>query len=377
MNRDEAERCLDLGKEAESNGDYDKAFKFYTKSVRLWENPEAQAALSNLERVRRETKKERTASDSSSSSRSASEPSRSSNTSSATSSSGTGKYTPEQKEIVTKINKCKDYYEILGVTKSATEDEIKNKYKKLALKMHPDKNHAPGAEDAFKKVGQAFSCLSDPEKRRMYDLRGSDDDVPSQPSAGQRRRHAYDGDLTPEEIFQMFFGGQIPRSRNGGGPFATYSFGHDPDREYAQRQRQRAAQRHAQAQPREEGSSFLATLLQFLPLILILFFSFFAGSSSREPLYQFQQSNSYSVLRQTSNMDVPYYVKPATPLDRRLETDVEENYVHLMRQQCVREQRERQRRIDATWWFSSDVERKRAREYPTPACDWLFAHGQA
>lgn len=38
--------------------------------------------------------------------------------------------------------------------------------------MHPDKNQAPGAEEAFKKIGQAFSCLSDPQKRKMYDLRG-------------------------------------------------------------------------------------------------------------------------------------------------------------------------------------------------------------
>ncbi|VDN00184.1 unnamed protein product [Thelazia callipaeda] len=66
-----------------------------------------------------------------------------------------------------------DYYEILGVDKNATEQQIKNNYKKLALKFHPDRN--PGdhnAAEQFKKMSIAYAVLSDPNKRRQYDLSG-------------------------------------------------------------------------------------------------------------------------------------------------------------------------------------------------------------
>ena len=70
-------------------------------------------------------------------------------------------YTGEQVVSVQRIKKCKDYYEILEVSKDATDAELKKKYRKLALALHPDKNKAPGAAEAFKAVGNAFAVLSD------------------------------------------------------------------------------------------------------------------------------------------------------------------------------------------------------------------------
>ena len=55
----------------------------------------------------------------------------------------------------------KDYYRTLGVSRSASEDEIKKAYRKMALKYHPDKNKDPGAEDKFKEVAEAYEVLSD------------------------------------------------------------------------------------------------------------------------------------------------------------------------------------------------------------------------
>ena len=68
---------------------------------------------------------------------------------------------------------AKDYYELLGVSKTATADEIKKAYRKLAIKYHPDKN--PGnkeAEDKFKEISHAYEILGDADKRAKYDQFG-------------------------------------------------------------------------------------------------------------------------------------------------------------------------------------------------------------
>lgn len=67
----------------------------------------------------------------------------------------------------------KDYYQVLGVAKTASQDDIQKAYKKLARKFHPDVNREAGAEDRFKEIGEAYEVLKDPEKREKYDRFGS------------------------------------------------------------------------------------------------------------------------------------------------------------------------------------------------------------
>ena len=83
----------------------------------------------------------------------------------------------------------KDYYQILGVTKGAAEKDIKSAYRKLARKWHPDANpsNAKAAEEKFKEIQEAYEVLGDPEKRRKYDMLGSNWQQAAQQAEQQRR----------------------------------------------------------------------------------------------------------------------------------------------------------------------------------------------
>lgn len=136
----------------------------------------------------------------------------------------------------------KDYYKILEIKKGASDDEIKKAYRKLALKYHPDKNKAPGAEERFKEVAEAYEVLSDKKKRDVYDQFGEEGlkgnvggntGVGSSPGGGNFT-YTFHGD--PRATFAQFFGTASPFGTFfdlGGGPgnnrmFAS-SFGGDDE----------------------------------------------------------------------------------------------------------------------------------------------------
>ena len=68
----------------------------------------------------------------------------------------------------------KDYYDIMGVNRDATQDEIKRAYRRLARKYHPDVSEESDTEEQFKEVGEAYEVLKDPEKRAAYDQLGAE-----------------------------------------------------------------------------------------------------------------------------------------------------------------------------------------------------------
>lgn len=102
----------------------------------------------------------------------------------------------------------KDYYQILGVDKNATDDDIKKAYRKMALKYHPDKNKSPGAEDKFKEVAEAYEVLSHSEKKAMFDKFGEDGlkRGSGTGASGETGAHTFTFNGDPYKTFRMFFG---------------------------------------------------------------------------------------------------------------------------------------------------------------------------
>lgn len=102
----------------------------------------------------------------------------------------------------------RDFYEVLGIQKGASEDEIKKAYRRMAAKYHPDVNHEPDAEDKFKEINEAYEVLSDSQKRAAYDTYGHAGVDPNfGAGAGGYGAGGFGGFDDLGSIFESFFGG--------------------------------------------------------------------------------------------------------------------------------------------------------------------------
>lgn len=132
----------------------------------------------------------------------------------------------------------KDYYDILGVDKSASGDDIKKAYRKLALKYHPDRNaDDPTAEDKFKDLSEAYEVLSDPEKRKKYDRLGMNWNKYQYADAGAGNGFGgnggvhFSGDINDlfgnmsgfSDFFERFFGGGFGGGSKAGAGFDPFA----------------------------------------------------------------------------------------------------------------------------------------------------------
>nr|CCA15182.1 hCG1784313 putative [Albugo laibachii Nc14] len=291
MNKDEAEKCRDLGIKYFQESNFQKAVKFFDKSTRLYPLPGVEALRY---RAKQETERSQHAN---------SMPNRNSTNNDIRNRQNQKKsnevpkekpYTADQQRIVQKIRACKTHYEVLSVSKSATEADVKKAYRKLALKLHPDKNSAPGAEEAFKAVGKAFAVLSDQEKRSHYDQYGSQGSGASQ---SNQRRAYYEEDISPEDIFNMFFGG-----------------GFRPPRRTHVRNRNTHPSPNPNSAGNEQRSGY-AQLVQFLPLLLIFLVSLLMVPPSPETPFSLYPTGKYNIERITSMSNIAsgisYYVDPS------------------------------------------------------------------
>jgi DnaJ family protein B protein 12 len=213
-----------------------------------------------------------------------------------------------------------EYYEILEVKRECEEADVKKAYRKLALALHPDKNGAPGADEAFKMVSKAFQVLSDPQKRAIYDRSGGDPESrfggmsSSGPSAGFPTSSfggtAFEGELSPEDLFNMFFGGGPAFAA---GPVFTASFGPAGFRT-TRVHTQRARPQEQQQEPATPRSLFV----QLLPLLILFAFSLlsalpnmFSTPSVPDPRFSFEASTRFNLKRTTQALGVQYHVNSA------------------------------------------------------------------
>ncbi|KAF8347870.1 hypothetical protein F5887DRAFT_669752 [Amanita rubescens] len=332
-NKDEALRCLSIAQKYFNAANIPSAHKFCSKSISLFETPQALALLASINAA-----PESSTAGAAKASATEEHPSASGTKQRGTKSGGTNKpngtaggmggekrdYTPEQHATVKRVRTCKvtEYYEILELKKDCEEADIKKAYRKLALALHPDKNGAPGADEAFKLVSKAFQVLSDPQKRAVYDRSGSDPEsrfsgVPS--SSGGSTVHpftgaSFEGELSPEDLFNMFFGagggGPFGNAFGGGGPVFTATFGPGGFRTV----RMGGQARARNVQVNDTRSIFV----QLLPLIILFGLSLLSALPSifttapvPDPRYSFRGTHRYHVERQTEQLGVPYFVNAA------------------------------------------------------------------
>jgi len=385
-NKEESVRCLNMAHNAfRVEGDREKAKRLAKKSIKLYPSKLAQDLLNILEAdscYEDHQNQRQTNGDESRHNGDARTSSGSTETSGPRqrrpqekqSEPEAGSYTPDQAEAVKRVRKCQDYYEILGVTKQATDSELKKSYRKMALQFHPDKNKAPGADEAFKAIGNAFAVLSDAEKRKQYDLYGPEQ-VQQSSSSGRRGRHGFyehdpthgfESDMTAEEIFNMFFGGGFPGQ-------TVYVRRGDPTSRF--RQGAHYQRHYHQAQENREGNNF-AALIQLMPILIIIFMSVFSSFLVSDPLYNLQPTAKYNVKRVTSNLRIPYYVKDTFSSDfsgslRKLESSIEDDYLNVLRQNCFREKSYKENLLWQARYSGNSNLLNRAHNYQTPSCDQL------
>ena len=170
--------------------------------------------------------------------------------------------------LIRRIQNAQDFYDTLGVSRDAGEDEIKKAYRKLALKLHPDKNSSPGAEDAFKRVSRAFDVLSDETKRRRYDQFGAEAaESDRQPGFQGFPPGAHFQEVNAEDIFRAFFEAQNFQQQQRGN-FQTFRFDSFPRRP-----------RQPQQPPGNVFRLDWRLLIPFIPILFIfmqVFFQVFA-----------------------------------------------------------------------------------------------------
>ncbi|CAF3661283.1 unnamed protein product [Adineta steineri] len=379
-NKDSAFHYIELAEQAILSNDNERALRYLTKSENLFPTQKAKDLIERLMHTNSHStssnknnnntkthESESTFSNHEQTTTNGASSNPRQRTTTNTHSTSSNDYTSEEADAVRKVKTCKDLYEILGVNKSASEADLKKAYRKLALQFHPDKCKAPGATDAFKAIGKAFSILSDPKKREQYDQYGQAMEpqyhrTSNGGSRGGGQQYYYyedDDDFSAEEIFNLFFG-----------------YSGTSTRQYRRRQQQSPFHftTHSTHNQTQTTTHTLAQLLPYLFLFLISIIGTFLVS---EPQFQLHRTGKYTTARSTRLSHVEYFVKPDfrppktnSELDK-FESSVIDEYESDLRHQCYREQQYKESMMWRARMMNDNDLYRQAQRQGTPSCTKL------
>lgn len=362
-NRGDAAKAAAVGKRFLVAGNTAKALKFLEKSNRLFPNSAVQTLIKRIQ----SGEEKGGSSENSSKGGNGAAPGVRQRPKATIPTAPVRPFTKEQSEAVRRVKNCKDFYEILGVQRNAPDPVIKKAYRKLALRLHPDKNPAPGADEAFKEVSRAWTVLSDGDKRAHYDQFGSED-APAQRYRQQHRDEQFD----PEEIFNMFFGQGFAGGQGmGGGHARMFRFGQGANR---QQQRQRGGDGNG-------GGEQTGNFLQLLPILMLFLLSFFSFPQNETQTFSLHQTGSFGIARRTRTRgvvpDIPFFVETGFQSkygrDRRTLTKVERlvetEYARVVQRSCTVEKKNKERRMYDARRSRNAQQLKQATSAKMPNCD--------
>ncbi|KAL0489430.1 DnaJ [Acrasis kona] len=255
------------------------------------------------------------------------------------------------KEVKEMLAKQGNHYKVLGLEKSATADDVKRAYRKLALKFHPDRNTAPHSAEAFKLVSSAYVVLSDEAKRSRYDRFGTDEEQAANMQRnpfghGMQGGHFhFNGDEDMFDLFSQMFGQDIMFQRRPTRQQQNVQYNR-------MRQSPRARQQH---QREEESGGGIFYIIQMIVIGLIIFTSIFnvgfgnRPSSDSSTPFSYEKTAQHTMQRSlqvSRSVKIPYWTSKDInnlmnyrPRDKQtIEQSVYQNYEPYLREKCNEDQ---------------------------------------
>lgn len=269
----ESEVLVNLGKEALNSGDFQKAIDLLQRAQNLHPDPNTEKLLQKARKSLTHTK--------------------------------TPAFNSEDEQVIKKIMQKSNFYEILEVDKSASQEQIKKAYQKLARKVHPDKNQAPAATQAFTRLQKAYECLTDENRKAHYDEFEEDNESNFNPEFSFSR-----------ENIQVIVAGVLFNS--------IISPNHFVHKWY-----------------KEEENKIPSTKLGFklLSLIFILSLMVLSWMSQEEKLFSLQQSPYFNTVYQSQKIGFEFYVNDRVAKNlaesfEGLQKEAENFYLAGLQKQC-------------------------------------------